>query len=272
MYRSCSSAGPCATHPASCLEPSWSDAISRTSSRRWPSRQGQALPSMISLMAACLASSLEPQDPVTLALPLEMIDRSMAPGTEGDPIRSISVSGIDYTEVLTAFVARHGTEPLGVLGIALPQLSLAGRSIPGSVAGDHLWRGCAGAGRGRRSDHLEQHHTADHRHCRCLGTGGARQPGDTSGRPRHRRSRRPGSYVQPDGGRLAPANDGGDPIRGGARAGCEARRAVERELEAGDADAGGGPATGHDPGASNCAASGAWTKTPRSSCESWRPA
>ena len=75
-----------------------------------------------------LATSLEPQDPAALTLPLETIDRSMAPGTEGDPIRSISVSGIDYTEVLTAFVARHGTEPLGVLGVALPQLSLAARS------------------------------------------------------------------------------------------------------------------------------------------------
>ncbi|MCX6072446.1 MAG: HAMP domain-containing protein [Chloroflexi bacterium] len=75
-----------------------------------------------------LATSLEPQDPAALTLPLETIDRSMAPGTEGDPIRSISVSGIDYTEVLTAFVARHGTEPLGVLGVALPQLSLAERS------------------------------------------------------------------------------------------------------------------------------------------------
>jgi len=75
-----------------------------------------------------LASSLEPDDPAALTLPLEMIDRSMAPGTVGDPIRSISVSGIDYSEVLTAFVARHGTEPLGVLGVALPGLSLAGRS------------------------------------------------------------------------------------------------------------------------------------------------
>jgi class 3 adenylate cyclase len=61
-------------------------------------------------------------------LPLETINRSMAPGTEGDPVRSISVSGIDYSEVLTAFVARHGTEPLGVLGVALPQISLVGRS------------------------------------------------------------------------------------------------------------------------------------------------
>jgi HAMP domain-containing protein len=81
-----------------------------------------------------LATSLEPQDPAALTLPLETIDRSMAPGTEGDPIRSISVSGIDYTEVLTAFVARHGTEPLGVLGVALPQLSLAGRST------QNLWQ------------------------------------------------------------------------------------------------------------------------------------
>ena len=75
-----------------------------------------------------LATSLEPDDPAALALPLEMIDRSMAPGGQGDPIRSITVSGIEYSEVLTAFVARHGTEPLGVLGIALPQLVLAGRS------------------------------------------------------------------------------------------------------------------------------------------------
>ncbi len=75
-----------------------------------------------------LATSLEPDDPAALALPLVTIDRSMAPGGQGDLIRSITVSGIDYSEVLTAFVARHGTEPLGVLGIALPQLLLAGRS------------------------------------------------------------------------------------------------------------------------------------------------
>jgi HAMP domain-containing protein len=75
-----------------------------------------------------LASSLEPEDPAALTVPLETINRSMAPGTEGDPIRSILVSGTNYSEVLTAFVVRHGTEPLGVLGVALPQLSLAGRS------------------------------------------------------------------------------------------------------------------------------------------------
>jgi HAMP domain-containing protein len=75
-----------------------------------------------------LATSLEPDDPAALTLTLETIGRSMAPGEQGDPIRSITISGVGYAEVLTAFVARHGTEPLGVLGIALPQLSLAGRS------------------------------------------------------------------------------------------------------------------------------------------------
>jgi HAMP domain-containing protein len=75
-----------------------------------------------------LATSLEPEDPTALSVPLDTINRAMAPGTEGDPIRSISVSGTDYTEVLTAFVGRHGTEPLGVLGVALPTLSLAGRT------------------------------------------------------------------------------------------------------------------------------------------------
>ena len=75
-----------------------------------------------------LATSLEPDDEASLTLALETIERAMAPGASGDPIRPITISGIGYTEVLTAFVARHGTEPLGVLGIALPQLALAGRS------------------------------------------------------------------------------------------------------------------------------------------------
>ena len=73
-----------------------------------------------------LATSLEPDDPAALTLPGEVIERAMSPGETGDPIRSLPVSGTDYTEVLTAFVARQGTEPLGVLGIALPQLALAG--------------------------------------------------------------------------------------------------------------------------------------------------
>ncbi len=75
-----------------------------------------------------LATSLEPEDTAALTLALDMIERAMAPGTEGDPIRSTTISGIGYTEVLTAFVARHGTEPLGVMGIALPQLALVGQS------------------------------------------------------------------------------------------------------------------------------------------------
>ena len=75
-----------------------------------------------------LATSLEPEDPAVLTLSLEMIERAMAPGTAGDPIRPTTISGTGYTEVLTAFVARHGTEPLGVMGIALPQLALVGES------------------------------------------------------------------------------------------------------------------------------------------------
>lgn len=75
-----------------------------------------------------LATSLEPEDVGALTLPLETIERAMAPGTAGDPIRPIAISGTEYTEVLTAFVARLGTEPLGVLGIALPQLALVGQS------------------------------------------------------------------------------------------------------------------------------------------------
>lgn len=75
-----------------------------------------------------LATSLEPDDAASLTLTLETIERAMAPGTAGDPIRPITISGIAYTEVLTAFVARQGTEPLGVLGIALPQLALVDQS------------------------------------------------------------------------------------------------------------------------------------------------
>ena len=81
-----------------------------------------------------LATSLEPDDPAALTLPGETIERAMSPGETGDPIRSVPVSGTDYTEVLTAFVARQGTEPLGVLGIALPQLALAGGTS------DDVWR------------------------------------------------------------------------------------------------------------------------------------
>jgi HAMP domain-containing protein len=75
-----------------------------------------------------LATSLEPEDAASLTLTLETIERAMAPGTAGDPIRPTVISGIGYTEVLTAFVARHGTEPLGVMGISLPQLALVGQS------------------------------------------------------------------------------------------------------------------------------------------------
>jgi len=75
-----------------------------------------------------LATSLEPEDPAALTLTLETIERAMAPGTAGDPIRPTTISGTGYTEVLTAFVARQGTEPLGVMGIALPQLALVGES------------------------------------------------------------------------------------------------------------------------------------------------
>ncbi len=75
-----------------------------------------------------LATSLEPEDAAALTLSLEMIERAMAPGTAGDPIRPTTISGTGYTEVLTAFVARQGTEPLGVMGIALPQLALVGES------------------------------------------------------------------------------------------------------------------------------------------------
>lgn len=75
-----------------------------------------------------LATSLEPQDPAALVLAGETIEQVMSPREQGDPIRLIEVSGAEYSEVLTAFVARHGTEPLGVLGIALPRLTLAGRS------------------------------------------------------------------------------------------------------------------------------------------------
>jgi len=81
-----------------------------------------------------LATSLEPDDPGALTLAGDTIERAMSPGEAGDPIRSLPVSGTEYTEVLTAFVARHGTEPLGVLGIALPQLALAGGTS------DDVWR------------------------------------------------------------------------------------------------------------------------------------
>ena len=73
-----------------------------------------------------LASSLEPDDPAAMTVPPESIERAMAPRESGDPIRSLPVSGTEYTEVLTAFVARQGTEPLGVLGVALPLVALAG--------------------------------------------------------------------------------------------------------------------------------------------------
>lgn len=75
-----------------------------------------------------LASSLEPEDPGAMTVPPESVEQAMAPREAGDPIRNLPVSGVDYTEVLTAFVARQGTEPLGVLGVALPRVSLAGGS------------------------------------------------------------------------------------------------------------------------------------------------
>ncbi|MBM3121634.1 MAG: HAMP domain-containing protein, partial [Chloroflexi bacterium] len=73
-----------------------------------------------------LASSLEPDNPAAMTVLSESIEQAMAPRESGDPIRNLPVSGTEYTEVLTAFVARQGTEPLGVLGVALPRVSLAG--------------------------------------------------------------------------------------------------------------------------------------------------
>lgn len=75
-----------------------------------------------------LATSLEPDDPAAMTVPAETIEHAMAPRASGDPIRSLPVSGTEYTEVLTAFVARQGTEPLGVLGVSLPQVALAGQT------------------------------------------------------------------------------------------------------------------------------------------------
>ena len=65
-----------------------------------------------------LATTLEPQDPATLALPEEVVEQMRGQALQ-NPVRVVSVAGVNYTEVLTPFVARQGTARLGVLGVSL---------------------------------------------------------------------------------------------------------------------------------------------------------
>ena len=65
-----------------------------------------------------LSSSLEPEEPGTLALTPELIDGGL--GLQGDlsPVRTVAVAGVEYGEVITPLLARGGT-PLALMGVSL---------------------------------------------------------------------------------------------------------------------------------------------------------
>jgi class 3 adenylate cyclase len=65
-----------------------------------------------------LATTLEPDETASLRLP-EGVVEGMRGETIQNPVRTVKVAGVDYTEVLTPLVARQGTARLGVLGVSL---------------------------------------------------------------------------------------------------------------------------------------------------------
>jgi class 3 adenylate cyclase len=66
-----------------------------------------------------LSTSLEPEDPAALTIPPASLAAAFDPVSTGNPLRSIDVSGSDYTEVLLPLTARQGNTTLGVLGVSL---------------------------------------------------------------------------------------------------------------------------------------------------------
>lgn len=65
-----------------------------------------------------LSTSLEPENPQTLALTSEELGNSLFPPGGQPPVRAIEVAGMVYQEVLVPLVAR-GRELLGALGVSL---------------------------------------------------------------------------------------------------------------------------------------------------------
>lgn len=68
---------------------------------------------------ALLNTTLEPEDPATLAIAPASLAAALGPAAGGNPLRSIEVSGSDYTEVLMPLTARQGNTTLGVLGVSM---------------------------------------------------------------------------------------------------------------------------------------------------------
>lgn len=70
---------------------------------------------------ALLSSSLEPGSHENIAVSSEDLHAATTAGSDQNLVRTISVAGSAYTEVLTRFQARQGTVELGIMGVSLLQ-------------------------------------------------------------------------------------------------------------------------------------------------------
>ena len=66
-----------------------------------------------------VGSTLETDSPEALTLGGDVLSTITADQPDQSPVRRIDISGFPYGEVLTPFIARQGTEQLGILGISL---------------------------------------------------------------------------------------------------------------------------------------------------------
>lgn len=66
-----------------------------------------------------LASTLEPESPEVLALTEADIGAALFPPENNPPVRSLTVAGSPYREVLLPWTARQGADLLGVVGVSL---------------------------------------------------------------------------------------------------------------------------------------------------------
>ena len=84
------------------------------------------------LGGSLLSSTLEPETRESLLIPSDTL---LKVGVGGEsPVREISVADTAYWEILTPFVARQGTEIIGVLGVSLIRLELAAGEAEGLPA------------------------------------------------------------------------------------------------------------------------------------------
>lgn len=72
-----------------------------------------------------LSTTHEPEQLSDLALSEDEITKALDDADGQSPVRPIDVSGTEYFEVLTPFIARQGSEEFGILGVSLLQLDLA---------------------------------------------------------------------------------------------------------------------------------------------------